>query len=89
MELPSSLFRSDGEEEEGELPASGSEVPESERYNHWNPVYNFMDKMTDKYDTTFVVMLGMQYFNQGTKVLVSLASANLFKDYYELGPGYV
>ena len=34
-------------------------------------------------------MLGMQYFNQGTKVLVYLASSDLFKSYYKLDPGRV
>lgn len=34
-------------------------------------------------------MLGMQYFNQGTKILVSLASSDLFKAYYKLEPGHV
>lgn len=34
-------------------------------------------------------MLGIQYFNQGTKVLVYLASADLFKAYYHLDPGRV
>lgn len=31
----------------------------------------------------------MQYFNQGTKVLVYLASSDLFKTYYDLDPGRV
>ena len=43
----------------------------------------------DKYDPTFLTMLGMQYFNQGTKVLVYLASSDLFKAYYHLDPGRV
>ena len=43
----------------------------------------------DKYDGTFLTMLGMQYFNQGTKVLVYLASSDLFKAYYHLDPGHV
>lgn len=34
-------------------------------------------------------MLGLQYANQGMKVLTNLACANLFKDYYKLEPGYV
>ena len=34
-------------------------------------------------------MLGMQYFNQGTKVLVYLASQDLFKAYYHMEPGRV
>ena len=31
----------------------------------------------------------MQYFNQGTKVLVYLAAADLFKTHYKLDPGHV
>ena len=31
----------------------------------------------------------MQYFNQGTKVLVHLAATDLFKAYYKLHPGEV
>lgn len=46
-------------------------------------------KLYDRYDATFLTMLGMQYFNQGTKVLVYLASADLFKAYYHLDPGRV
>ena len=49
---------------------------------NWKKLYN-------KYDPTFLTMLGMQYFNQGTKVLVSLASSDLFKTYYKLDPGRV
>ena len=37
----------------------------------------------------FLLLLGLQYFSQGAKVLVALASANLFKDHYGLDPGYV
>ena len=46
-------------------------------------------KLYEKYDGTFLTMLGMQYFNQGTKVLVHLASADLFKAYYHLEPGRI
>jgi hypothetical protein len=45
--------------------------------------------LCQKYDKTFVALLGMQYFNQGSKVLVSLASQNLYKDYYHLEPDYL
>jgi hypothetical protein len=34
------------------------------------------------YDATFIVLLGCQYFSQGTKSLVGLATANLFKETY-------
>lgn len=43
----------------------------------------------DKYDTTFLNLLAMQYFNQGSKVLVSLATQDLFKAYYHLSPSQV
>ena len=45
--------------------------------------------MYDKYDATFLTMLGLQYFNQGTKILVYLASSDLFKAYYHMEPGRV
>jgi len=48
-----------------------------------------MLKLYDKYDATFLTMLGMQYFNQGTKILVYLASSDLFKAYYHLEPGRI
>ena len=53
------------------------------------PVIGPVLKLYKKYDRTFLNMLGMQYFNQGTKVLVYLASADLFKAYYHLDPGRV
>ena len=53
------------------------------------PVIGSIYSLYDKYDSTFLTMLGMQYFNQGTKVLVYLASSDLFKSYYNLDPGRV
>lgn len=44
--------------------------------------------MFERYDTMFLVMLGAQYFSQGSKTLVGLAASSLFKDYYHLEPGY-
>jgi len=38
------------------------------------PVLGPILKLYDRYDGTFLTMLGMQYFNQGTKVLVYLAT---------------
>ena len=46
----------------------------------------FIIELTDRYDATFLTMLGMQYFNQGSKILVSLAVQDLFKAYYKLEP---
>ena len=34
-------------------------------------------------------MLAMQYFNQGTKVLVFLAASDMYKNHYHLEPGHV
>ena len=53
------------------------------------PVIGFILDLYDKYDSTFLTMLGMQYFNQGSKTLVTLASSDLFKAYYGLEPSYV
>ena len=38
------------------------------------PVLGFMMHLYGRYDSTFLTMLGMQYFNQGSKVLVTLAA---------------
>ncbi len=38
------------------------------------PFIGFMAGLYDKYDSTFLTMLGMQYFNQGSKTLVILAA---------------
>lgn len=40
-----------------------------------------------KYDTTFITLYGLQYFIWGSKVLVNLATSDLFKSYYNLDPG--
>ena len=53
------------------------------------PIVGPILKLYDRYDATFLTMLGMQYFNQGTKVLVYLAAADLFKAYYHMDPGRV
>lgn len=66
-------------------------MPDPERDSVWYslPVIGGISRLYDKYDPTFLTMLGMQYFNQGTKVLVYLASSDLFKTYYNLDPGHV
>ena len=46
-------------------------------------------QLFERYDTTFVVLLGLLYFNQGLKVLSSLANSTLFKEHYKLDPGQV
>lgn len=53
------------------------------------PMIGFIRGLYKKYDATFLTMLGMQYFNQGTKILVHLASSDLFKAYYKLEPSNV
>lgn len=69
----------------------GGPAIEPEKESCWNkfPVVGGFVHLYDKYDATFLTMLGMQYFNQGTKVLVYLASADLFKAYYKLSPSQV
>jgi hypothetical protein len=37
----------------------------------------------------FLVLLGTQYFVQGSRVLTGLATKNLFKEHYNMDPGYV
>ena len=53
------------------------------------PVIGPSIKLYDRYDGTFLTVLAMQYFNQGSKVLVYLATADLFKTFYKLEPGQV
>jgi MFS family permease len=45
------------------------------------------ESLFTKYDATFIVLYGCQYFSQGTISLVALATANLFKETYQLDPG--
>jgi hypothetical protein len=42
-----------------------------------------------RYDSMFLIMLGAQYFSQGSKVLLGLAASSLFKDTFKLEPGYL
>jgi len=76
------------EEQQASMQQSGSAI-EAKKESFWDgvPLLGGIVKLYDKYDATFLTMLGMQYFNQGTKVLVYLASADLFKAYYHLSPG--
>lgn len=50
------------------------------------PVIGPILKLYERYDATFLTMLGFQYFNQGTNVLIYRAASILFKDYYKLEP---
>jgi hypothetical protein len=54
----------------------------------WNPIKLVLGDIVHRFDPMFIVLLGMQYFNQGSKVLTSLAMSSLFKDEYGLDPGY-
>ena len=51
------------------------------------PVIGPILKLYDRYDSTFLTMLGFQYFNQGTNVLIYRAASVLFKDHYKTEPG--
>jgi hypothetical protein len=44
-------------------------------------------QLFERYEATFVVLLGLLYLNQGLKVLSGLANATLFKEHYKLDPG--
>ena len=74
-----------------QLTNNATEGPSPSQESIWRnvPFIGPCVKLYDKYDSTFLTMLGMQYFNQGTKVLVYLASSDLFKAYYHLEPGTV
>jgi len=43
-------------------------------------------QLLQKYDNSFIALLGLQYFNQGATSLVFLAQTSLFKDHYKLEP---
>jgi hypothetical protein len=45
-------------------------------------------RLYSTFEPTFVTLLGTQYFNQGSKVLVALATQQLFKETYGLEPSY-
>ena len=49
----------------------------------------YIRRIYTKFDPTFVTLLGTQYFNQGSKVLVGLATQKLFKDKFGLEPSYM
>lgn len=48
-----------------------------------------IQSFVQRYDTMFLLLLGTQYFSQGSKVLVGLAASSLFKDTFKLEPGYL
>lgn len=68
----------------------GKESEKEETVSCWNrvPVVGPIRKLYSKgYDGTFLTMLGFQYFNQGTSVLVYRAAQKLFKNHYKVEPG--
>ena len=50
------------------------------------PIIGSSLRLYRRYDGTFLIMLGMQYFNQGMKILVRLAAKDLYKSVYRLEP---
>ena len=53
------------------------------------PIVGGIFRLYEQYDASFLTLLGMQYFNCGTKVMVYLASCDLFKSHYKLDPSRV
>ena len=45
------------------------------------------DVIFKQYDNSFLLLLGLQYVDQGFRVLTSLGISMLFKDIYQLEPG--
>jgi MFS family permease len=45
-----------------------------------------LSRVWSKYDKTFIVVYNLQYFNAGLKVLLSLATLDLFNHYMSLEP---
>lgn len=50
------------------------------------PVIGFLLSLMRTYDSTFVMLLGFQYFNQGCGSMVEIANQDYFKDYLKLEP---
>ena len=66
-------------EETSALLANGQVVQPEEDNSKWTDIF-------DKYDSSFLQVLAVCYFNQGLKVLVVLAGAALFKNEYNIEP---
>ena len=64
------------------------ELDQHERARSGNPIELYRHIYTN-FDPSFVNLLGVQYFNQGSKILVALAAQKLFKDTYGLEPSYL
>jgi len=72
-------------EEKPQLKQKGDaavELEEVESFSRRIPIIGTIRKLYDKYDNSLLTVVAIVYFNQGMKVLVSLAVADLFKTYY-------
>ena len=56
---------------------------------HKVPIIGFITSLFEKYDSTFILLLGMQFLNQGFKALTALATKDLFKSVYGMEPSTV
>lgn len=61
-----------------EIESSNEPETTKSRYLEWIP----FGQLFERYDATFVILLGLVYFNQGVKSLIGLAVASMFKDTY-------
>ena len=46
----------------------------------------FLPRIFSTYDKAFLVSLGLQYFNNGVKVMTGLAFLDMFKNKYDMSP---
>lgn len=53
------------------------------------PVLGFLSSLMSTYDATFVILLGFQYFNQGSGSMVDLANKDYYKHYLKLEPSQI
>lgn len=49
----------------------------------------FLFGLMRTYDATFVLLLGFQYFNQGSGTLIELAGKDYYKNYLKLEPSQI
>ena len=53
------------------------------------PVIGYLLVLMRTYETTFVILLGFQYFNQGSGSMISIANQDYFKDYLKMEPSEI
>mmetsp|Transcript_13088 Transcript_13088/g.22089 ORF Transcript_13088/g.22089 Transcript_13088/m.22089 type:complete len:170 (+) Transcript_13088:55-564(+) len=53
------------------------------------PLLGFLSELMTTYNSSFVLLLGFQYFNQGSKAILNLAVKDYFKTYLNLEPSYM